>query len=160
MAIDQALFRQVLSNFASGVTVVTTTGRDERPHGLTATAFTSVSLVPPLVLVCVDKQAETYPEFESAGVFAVNFLALDQQNLSKQFAVSGGDKFSGVRWRFGVLRTPILDDTIAHMECRIVHAYDGGDHTIYVGEIESGATSEREPLTYFRHFYRRLEAAS
>src|SRR5437667_3540374 len=90
MAIDKEFFRKVLSHFAAGVTVVTTVDGERRPHGLTATAFSSVSLDPPLVLVCVDKQAETYPQFEPAGVFAVNFLSLEQQQISQRFAKHGG----------------------------------------------------------------------
>jgi len=156
MPIDKDLFRTVLSNFAAGVTIVTTIDRERNPHGLTATAFTSVSLEPPLVLVCVDKNAETYPQFAPAGVFAVNFLALDQRDLSQRFAKHGGDKFSGLAWRPGVLDTPILDGTIGYVECRIRYAYEGGDHTIYVGEIESAAANERPPLLHFRHAYRQV----
>jgi flavin reductase (DIM6/NTAB) family NADH-FMN oxidoreductase RutF len=159
MAIDKDLFRQVLSHFAAGVTVVTTLDREQRPHGLTATAFTSVSLDPPLVLVCIDKNADTHPHFEPAGIFAVNFLALDQRDLSQRFAKHGGDKFSGLQWSRGRLGAPLLDGTIGHVECRIRHSYEGGDHTILVGEIESAATSEGEPLLHFRQAYRRVADA-
>ncbi len=157
MAIDKDLFRRVLSHFAAGVTVVTTVDREQRPHGLTATAFTSVSLEPPLVLVCVDKQADTYPQFQPAGVFAVNFLSLEQRDVSQRFAKHGGDKFSGLTWRPGVLGAPLLDGTIGHVECRIHHWYDGGDHSIMVGEIESADALDGEPLLHFRHAYRRVD---
>lgn len=156
MAIERDLFRQVLSHFAAGVTVVTTVDAERRPHGLTATAFTSVSLEPPLVLVCVDKQAETYPQFEPAGVFAVNFLSLAQREISQRFATHGGDKFNGVAWRPGALGAPLLDGTIGHVECRIRFWYDAGDHTIMVGEIESADALDGEPLLHFRHAYRRV----
>jgi flavin reductase (DIM6/NTAB) family NADH-FMN oxidoreductase RutF len=159
MPIDKDLFRRVLSNFAAGVTVVTTVDGAQQPHGLTATAFTSVSLDPPLVLVCIDKKTETYPHFAPAGVFAVNFLALDQRDVSQRFARHGGDKFSDTAWRRGALGTPILADTVGHVECRIAHAYDGGDHTIYVGQIEAADATERPPLLHFRHAYRRVEDA-
>ena len=154
MGIDKPLFRSVMANFAAGVTVVTTNGRDQSPYGLTATAFTSVSLLPPLALVCIDKNAESFPHFETSGVFAVNLLARDQESLSQRFAVSGGEKFDGVAWHRGTLGAPLLDGTIGHVECRIVHAYDGGDHVIYVGEIESARAGEGEPLVYFRGAYR------
>jgi flavin reductase (DIM6/NTAB) family NADH-FMN oxidoreductase RutF len=154
MGIDKDLFRRVLSHFAAGVTVVTTVDADHRPHGLTATAFSSVSLEPPLVLVCVDKQAETYPQFEPAGVFAVNFLSLEQRDISQRFAKHGGDKFGGIGWRSGVLGAPLLDGTIGHVECRIRHWYDAGDHTIMVGEIESADALDGAPLLHFRHAYR------
>jgi len=156
MAIDKDQFRQVLSHFAAGVTVVTTLDGEQRPHGLTATAFTSVSLEPPLVLVCIDKSADTYPHFEPAGLFAVNFLALDQRDISQRFAKHGGEKFAGLGWRPGVLGAPLLDGTIGHVECRIRYSYEGGDHTILVGEIESADTSDGEPLLHFRHAYRRV----
>jgi flavin reductase (DIM6/NTAB) family NADH-FMN oxidoreductase RutF len=159
MAIDKELFRRVLSHFAASVTVVTTVDEAQRPYGLTATAFSSVSLDPPLVLVCVDKKAETYHQFEPAGIFAVNFLALDQRDLSQHFAKHGGDKFNDLRWRPGVLGAPLLADTIGHVECRIRHWYDAGDHTIMVGEIESADAREGEPLVHFRHAYRRVADA-
>jgi 3-hydroxy-9,10-secoandrosta-1,3,5(10)-triene-9,17-dione monooxygenase reductase component len=152
MPIDRNEFRKVLGHFAAGVTVVTTTGADRAPYGLTATAFTSVSLDPPLVLVCVDKKSETYPHL-SSGVFAVNFLASDQQDVSQRFATSGGDKFNGVDFRRGTLGVPLLPGTIGHLECRIVHIYDGGDHTIYVGEVDTAAAGAGAPLLYFRGAY-------
>ena len=154
MPIDKTRFRQVLGNFAAGVTVVTTVGPDDRPLGLTATAFTSVSLVPPLVLVCIDQSSETHPHFATAGVFAANFLARDQQGLSDRFATSGGEKFEGLQWSRGGLGAPILTGTIGYVECRIVHAYAGGDHTIYVGEVEFAGAANGEPLVYFRGAYR------
>lgn len=159
MPIDKDTFRRVLSNFAAGVTVVTTFDRDRRPHGLTATAFTSVSLDPPLVLVCIDKKAETFPHFAPAGVFAVNFLGTDQRDVSQHFAKHGGDKFTGMGWRQGALGAPILDGTIGHVECRIAHAYEGGDHVIYVGEIDSAAAGDGQPLLHFRHAYHRVDPA-
>src|SRR5262245_56624201 len=136
MPIDKDVFRRVLSNFAAGVTIVRTVDTERRPHGLTATAFTSVSLDPPLVLVCIDKKAETYPQFDPAGIFAVNFLAHDQQHLSQRFAKSGGDKFADCAWRRGQLGAPLLEGAVGYVECRIRHAYEGGDHMTYVGEIE------------------------
>src|SRR6266404_539155 len=96
MPIEKAEFRRVLGHFAAGVTVVTTRGADGRPYGLTATAFSSVSLIPPLVLVCVDKKAESYTHFEASSVFAVNFLSCEQEATSQLFATSGGDKFAGI----------------------------------------------------------------
>jgi flavin reductase (DIM6/NTAB) family NADH-FMN oxidoreductase RutF len=159
MPIEKPLFRSVMGSFAAGVTIVTTRKSDGEPCGLTATAFTSVSLLPPLALVCVDKKSDSYPYFEASGVFAVNFLANGQQDISQRFAVSGGDKFTGIAWRPGSVGAPLLDGTIGQVECRIVHAYDGGDHTIYVGEIEAAATADGEPLIYFRGAYRTVTEA-
>lgn len=154
MPIEKHLFRSVLGNFAAGVTIITTVGPDRTPYGLTATAFTSVSLIPPLVLACIDKRSETYSHFGSSRVFAANFLSQTQQQLSQRFAVSGGDKFTGIGWRPGVVGAPILDGTIGYVECRVLHEYDGGDHTIYVGEVEAAAAEGGEPLIYFRGAYR------
>lgn len=156
MPIDKTLFRQVLSNFPAGVTVITLVGPEEKPYGLTATAFSSVSLLPPLVLVCVDKKAESHPHFAPSGVFVVNLLAHDQQDLSQRFATRTVDKFAGVAWEKGKLGAPVLAGTIGHMECRVAHHYDGGDHTIVVGEIESAAANDGHPLLYFRGGYRNL----
>lgn len=158
MPIDKPLFRRVLGNFAAGVTVVTTLDSDGKPCGLTATAFSSVSILPPLVLVCVDKSSETYACFERSRLFAVNFLAADQQDLSRRFALSGGDKFAGVAWRPGALGLPLLDGTIGYVECRLQHSCDGGDHTIYVGQVEAADARSGEPLLYFRAAYRSLHA--
>ena len=112
--------------------------------------------MPPLALVCVDKKAESHSQFEAAGIFAVNFLAFDQQDVSQLFATSGADKFSDMEWAPGTLGAPILAGTIAHIECRIAHAYDGGDHTILVGEITAADASDGAPLVYFRGAYRQI----
>jgi flavin reductase (DIM6/NTAB) family NADH-FMN oxidoreductase RutF len=156
MAIDKAQFRQVLGNFPAGVTVVTLTGPENKPYGLTATAFTSVSLLPPMVLVCVDKKTDSHPHFVPGGAFVVNLLAQDQQDVSQRFATRAIDKFAGVEWKIGALGAPVLAGTIGHMECRVAHSYDGGDHTIFVGEIESAAATDGQPLVYFRGAYRKV----
>ena len=123
------------------------------PCGLTASAVTAVSLDPPLILVCIDKKAETYPHFGPAGVFAVNVLNEEQHSISSRFAVSGGGKFAGVAYRWGRTGAPILADHLAYLECRIVHAYEGGDHTIYVGRVEAAASRDGRPLLYYRGAY-------
>lgn len=153
MAIAAADFRRVMGCFATGVTIVTTRQADGAPCGLTANAVTSVSLLPPLVLVCVDKTADSYPHFSVAGVFAVNILTDRQQAVAARFAVSGGEKFAGVPHRFGLTGAPILEEHLAYVECRIVHAHEGGDHRIYVGQVEAGAVAAGRPLLYFRGAY-------
>lgn len=153
MAVDKNEFRRVLARFAAGVTVVTTRGADDKPYGLTATAFTSVSLVPPLVLTCIGKDAETYPHFSARNVFAVNFLRHSQEHLSQNFAAKGGDKFANVHWSPRATGAPVLTDALGWVDCRIVHGYDGGDHTIYVGEVEAAEAHDDEPLLYFAGRY-------
>jgi len=149
MALTPTEFRTALRSFAAGVTVVTTRDRDGRPSGLTASAFTSVSLVPPLVLVCVDHAATAHPDFREHGWFAVNVLRREQEALSRRFAVSGGDKFEGVAYREGSSGLPLLEGTLASLECRLVEAHEAGDHTIFIGLVESATVKGGRPLIYF-----------
>jgi len=156
MAIDKKEFRRVLGHFAAGVTIVTTIGDDGKPYGLTATAFTSVSLEPPLVLVCVDKRSESHVHFHASKVFAVNFLAAGHEDLSQRFAVSGGDKFVDLSVRRGGTGAPILTEALGHLECRTVNVVDAGDHTVFIGQVEGADAREGEPLLYFRGAYRQI----
>jgi len=159
MAIGAEEFRHVLSHFASGVTVVTTWDKDARPTGLTVSAFASVSLQPPLVLICVDHQAQSYPALRASDRFAVNVLAAEHEAVSRRFAASEPEKFSAADYQLGRLGLPLLPEALAHLECRKVHAYPGGDHTIFVGEVESAQARPGEPLLYFRGEYNRLHSA-
>src|SRR5262245_1347596 len=123
MPLTPTEFRTALRAFAAGVTVVTTRDREGHPSGLTARAFPSVSLTPPLVLVCVDHAATAHPDFRERGWFAVNVLRREQESLSRRFAVSGGDKFRDVPYHEGPSGLPLLDGTLATLECRIVDAH-------------------------------------
>jgi len=154
MSIDKDTFRKTMGCFAAGVTVVTSVDAEGRPFGLTATAFSSVSADPPLALVCIGKESSTHAQFAAAGVFVVNFLSIDQADVSQRFASSGVDKFAGLEYATGELGAPVLAGTIGFAECRVVHVYEGGDHTIFVGQIEAGSANEALPLTYFRGAYR------
>lgn len=156
MPIDRNELRRVMGHFATGVTVITTISKDGRAFGLTANAFTSVSLDPPLLLISVDKKAESYACFEQSGVFTVNILSDDQETLSRKFAVSGGNKFEGVAYHTGANGVPILEGTVAYVECKLFATYDGGDHTLYLGEIEQAETREGKPLLFYRGGYRAL----
>lgn len=156
MPIEKNELRRVMGHFATGVTVITSLRASGELHGLTANAFSSVSLVPPLLLVCVDKKAESYPCFEESKVFTVNILSAEQEALSRKFAVSGGNKFEGVSYRIGANGAPILDGSIAYLECKLSGSMDAGDHTVYLGEIEQAETHEAKPLLFFRGGYREL----
>lgn len=158
MALTPAEFRTALRNFATGVTVVTTRDGDGRPTGLTASAFTSVSLRPPLVLVCVDHAATAHPAFRAHGRFAVNVLRREQEALSRRFAESGGDKFDGVSYHDGDTGLPLLDDALATLECRVIQAHEAGDHTIFVGAVEAVTVAGGRPLVYFHGGYHGLAA--
>ena len=158
MPVDKNQFRTALSRFASGVTVVTTRDADARPLGLTVSAFCSVSLTPPLVLVCIERTAHAHVAFQTSGVFVVNFLAADQEHLSRLFASREPDKFAGLGYSAGLDGAPVLTDALAALECRVRHAYEGGDHTIFVGEVEHTTLREgAQPLVYYRGGYASLK---
>jgi flavin reductase (DIM6/NTAB) family NADH-FMN oxidoreductase RutF len=152
-------FRKVLSHFASGVTVITTCDADGRPTGLTASAFTSVSLDPPLILVCVSHKSQSYPALLERKRFAVNFLRSDQEEVSRRFATSRLDKFDGVPHRMSALGLPVLTEALAHVECVTVNAHVEGDHTVFIGRVEESGTADGMPLLYFRGKYDRLGGA-
>ena len=142
--------------FATGVTVITTRDQAGRPYGLTANAVTSLSLEPPLLLICVDRKAETFPHFFDSKIFVLNILAASQEDVSRRFAKTGGDKFAGIACRIGHLDTPILEGTLGHVECRIIETLEGGDHVIHIGEVQHAEAREGPPLIFFRGKYRQL----
>jgi len=156
MPIEKNELRRVMGHFATGVTVITTLRASGEMHGLTANAFTSLSLEPPLVIVCVDKKAESYPCFDESRIFTVNILSAEQEGVSRRFAVSGGEKFQGISYRTGANGAPILDNTLGYIECKVTASHDGGDHTIYIGEVEQAEVHEAKPLLFFRGGYREI----
>ena len=153
---DLQELRRVMGHFATGVTVITTADRSGTPFGLTANAFTSLSLNPPLALICVDKTVQCYSCFEESKIFAVNVLSQDQEEISRRFATKGIEKFAGIKWHKSRRGVALLDGAMGHIECKVVHSYEGGDHTIYVGEIVSATASGERPLVFFKGKYRRL----
>ena len=158
MSVDHQHFKSALRQWASGVTIVTTRA-GERVFGMTASAFSSVSLDPPLVLVCIEKTAHTLPWIAESGVFAVNVLADDQRELSNRFATVGNEsvRFDGLECHGGPTGAPWLPGTVAVLDCRVASAHDAGDHWIYVGEVEAVEVSAgREPLLYYDACYRSL----
>jgi len=157
MAVDEETFRAALRCWASGVTVLTSRAGDTI-HGMTVSAFTSVSLEPPLVLVCADKATITNGVIEEGGVFAANVLAADQQELSNRFASKKDEhrRFEGVDWTQAVTGAPILPGVVTALDCRVTAAHDAGDHVIYVGSVEAVVPGEGEPLVYHHSAYRSL----
>lgn len=156
MAIEVQELRRVMGHFATGVTVITTKDKDGAPQGLTANAFMSLSLNPPLVIISVDKGATCYNCFATGNGYTVNFLSENQEEVSKRFATKGIDKFAGLGWREGENGAAIIDGALGHVECRITQAYDGGDHTIVVGEILNAAANGERPLLFFKGKYQKL----
>ena len=160
MAITPSEFKAAMGSFAAGVTVVTTVDGAGQPHGLTATAFTSVSLDPPLCLVCVDHRAASLGALRDSGVLAVSMLGASQQALSARFSTRSADKFATVAFSRGVATgCPLLDGAVAHVEGRVVDIHDAGDHAIVIAELirVEVAPAGEGPLLYFRGRYADLE---
>ncbi|MBV8517587.1 MAG: flavin reductase [Acidobacteria bacterium] len=155
MAMDEGEFRAAMSHFASGVTVVTTEHEGKR-YGMTVASFASLSLHPPLVIVCIEKSVKSHDAIAAAGRFGVSILALDQKDVSGRFASKRDDKFDGVAVREGALGVPLIEGAICTLECRIHQQLPGGDHSIFVGEVVDAQMREAAPLVYFRSAYREL----
>lgn len=155
MPVDEALFKKAMSQFLSGVTVVTTAA-DGALYGMTVASFASLSLDPPLVLICVGRNMQTHDAIVGAQRFGVSILGSDQQHLSNHFASKSGDKFKDIAYRLGSSGVPLLDGAICTLECSVHSQLDGGDHTIFLGLVESAETSDGAPLAYFRSGYREL----
>jgi flavin reductase (DIM6/NTAB) family NADH-FMN oxidoreductase RutF len=155
MPIDDARFKEAMSQFASGVTVVTTE-HEGTPYGMTVASFASLSLHPPLVLVCIEKAVKTHEAIRGAGLFGVSILSTQQADVSGRFASKADDKFSGITTRRGEHGMPLIDGAICTLECRVQEQLPGGDHTIFVGEVLDAQTSDGAPLVYHRSAYREI----
>jgi 3-hydroxy-9,10-secoandrosta-1,3,5(10)-triene-9,17-dione monooxygenase reductase component len=156
--IDGAHFRAVLGHFTTGITIVTGMEGTE-PVGLTCQSFVSLSLDPPLVGFAPSTSSTSWPRVRSSGAFCVNVLGEDQEELCRSFATSGLDKFRGVGWRPAETGSPLLDDVLAWVDCRIEEEYPAGDHVIVVGRVvELAATRSGRPLLFYRGGYGRFEA--
>ncbi|HEX8770591.1 MAG TPA: flavin reductase family protein [Acidimicrobiales bacterium] len=154
---DTARYRQVLGHFATGVTVVTAAVGGE-PAGLAVNSFTSVSLEPPLVAICVANMSATWSKIREAGWFCVNVLADDQEDVCRVFAGRGTHKFQGMGWKPAESGAPILNDVLAWVDCAVVAEHDGGDHVIVIGEVRDMAVvREGLPLVFYRGGYGRFQ---
>jgi flavin reductase (DIM6/NTAB) family NADH-FMN oxidoreductase RutF len=153
-------FRHVLGQFATGVTIITVARAPNSPYGMTANAFTSVSLDPLLVLVCVDEKSHLLPLLQKKRLFGVSVLKAHQQPLSVYFAqpnqTAEAEAALGVRYRWTSEDVPLLEDTLAHLVCRVVANYMAGDHTIFLGEVQTAELFAGEPLLFFRSQYRQI----
>jgi Conserved protein/domain typically associated with flavoprotein oxygenases, DIM6/NTAB family len=154
MTFDSRAFRNALGQFATGVTVITVKG-PEGLHGMTANAFTSVSLDPPLVLVCIDKRNRTHALIQEVGRFGVSVLAEDHENVSRHFAGAREIPIDVTFIEEG-LGTPVIKESLAWLDCTVWRTYDGGDHTIIVGKVEALDAPGGKPLIFFQGAYRRL----
>jgi flavin reductase (DIM6/NTAB) family NADH-FMN oxidoreductase RutF len=159
MSVDSASFRAALGQFATGVTVVTTRDSAHHPLALTVSAFCSVSLHPPLVLVCVDHGSEANYGMRESGLFAVNVLEEKQEDVSRRFAAPGRAKLQGFAFAVGKLGLPLVPGALAHVECRVRSFHDEGDHAVWVGEVRSLSAHPGRPLLYHSGSYRTLDGA-
>lgn len=158
LVLDPASFREAMARFATGVTVVTTSDpRNGQLAGFTASAFSSLSLDPPLVLVCLDRGADCYAAFAQADAMAVSILGLGQEQLARRFATKGIDKFAGAPLEPGpVTGLPLVREAIASVECAIRDRLDGGDHVILVGRVLRASVREGDPLVHYRRSFGRF----
>jgi flavin reductase (DIM6/NTAB) family NADH-FMN oxidoreductase RutF len=151
--VEPPQFRQLLGQFATGVTVLTTRAPDGRPIGMTASSVASVSLDPPLVLVSVSHEHDMHPALSAAQHFVLNILAADQEALSRRFAAEHPDRFSGVGYRDNRAGVPVIEGVLAHIDCEKQQVVPGGDHTVFFGLVTGGSVTDKRPLLYYRGGY-------
>ena len=149
-------FRRACGRFATGVTIATVLDAEALPHGLTVSSFTSVSLVPPLISICLGHAVTVIDAFRESKYFGINVLAADQEPLSDRFARKGEDRFNGLEWYRGETGVPLLPGVLAAIECEQRHRFTAGDHDVFVGEMLNARVAEGEPLIYFASRYRSL----
>ena len=157
MSIDQSAFRSVLGRFATGVTVVTARGSRGRDVGMTVSAFSSVSLDPPLVMICIDHAASAYNVLSKAECFTVNILSAGQEAIARRFALTESNRFDGLGYDRGENAAIALRDVLAQIECDVVDRHEAGDHDIIIGSVEIVHTADGRPLLYYRGGYAQLE---
>ena len=150
MPVSESRYRRVLSHLAGGVALVTARGPAGQPCGLTATSLCSVSLEPPLVLVCIDQGANTHLGIEASGAYAVNLLAREQEELADRFAREDPEKFRGLEVSERVTGAPVLEAALARLDCTVAQEVSAGDHTLFVGQVEAAdlRPGEGEPLVH------------
>ena len=146
---DSKFLRKTLGKYSTGVTVVTSIDNDRNPIGMTVNSFTSVSLLPALVLWCIDKKQPSYNSFMNAEGYAVNILSKDQNDICYKFASQLDNKFQNVDWKISENGFPLVKNSLAWFDCKKWNYYSGGDHQILVGEVTSFDSFELEPLTYW-----------
>jgi flavin reductase (DIM6/NTAB) family NADH-FMN oxidoreductase RutF len=149
-------FRRACGRFATGVTIATVLDAQGAPHGLTVSSFTSVSLDPPLVLICLGHAVTIIDSFRAAQHFGINVLAEWQRDISERFARKGADRFNSLEWTPGRTGVPLLPGALASIECAVEQRVTSGDHDILIGRMVRAEVSEGEPLVYFASRYREL----
>jgi flavin reductase ActVB len=160
MTVDLTTFREAMARFPSGVTIVTTIDSTRKRWGFTASAFTSLSMEPPQLLVCLNRSASCYPHFCESDRFAVNILSADHEALARRFATKGIDKFTSVDFEQGEFQLPLLSDAVAAFECHKSTLVPSGDHVILIGEPLSIRIRSETPAVLFNHRFWGLHEAA
>lgn len=155
--IDKDTFRSVLGRFATGITIVTARDDGGVDHGMTVSAFCSLSLVPAMVLVCVDHTASMHDLLLAHPSFGVSILSSDQEEYSRRFSADDVSRFDGIAYTRGDSGVVLLDDALAHLECRVVKHVEGGDHTVFFADVMHAMPRDGRPLLYYRGGYAQLE---
>jgi flavin reductase (DIM6/NTAB) family NADH-FMN oxidoreductase RutF len=154
--LDSKSFRRGCAKFATGIAIASVLDQGGSPHGLTVNSFTSVSAVPPLVLVCIDYSCSVLPIFRKASHYALSVLNEHQQQLSTKFAIRGQDRFDGVEWTSGQTGVPLIPGALAHFECKVNNTVEAGDHAVFIAEVVRLDCHDGNPLLYFDSGYRIL----
>jgi len=156
-AVSNDEFRRACGRFATGVAVASVVDRQGTPHGLTVSSFTSVSLEPPLVLICLGQAVTNIEEFREARHFGISILGEDARSISDRFARKGCDRFDGVEWYSGETGVPLMAGALATIECAAHQRFPSGDHDIFVGEVLRTSIRDGNPLIFYASEYRGLE---
>jgi flavin reductase (DIM6/NTAB) family NADH-FMN oxidoreductase RutF len=149
-------FRHACGRFATGVCIASVVDRAGTPHGLTVSSFTSVSLEPPLILICLGHAVTNVDDFRAAAYFGLSILRDDHQRISDRFAQKGHDRFDGIEWHSGDTGVPLITRAIATIECATYQRVTSGDHDIFIGEVIRTCVNEGSPLVYYASRYRKL----
>ena len=157
--VTSAEFRRACGHFATGVTIASVLDAQGTPHGLTVSSFTSVSLDPPLILICLGHRVSVIDAFRASAHFGINVLAEDQRDLAERFARKAQDRFDGLKWRRGKTGVPILAGVLAAIECAVRQRFTAGDHDVFVGQMVRARVAAGAPLIHLAGRYRRLDVS-
>jgi len=159
VGVTSAEFRRACGRFSTGIAIASVLDAQGTPHGLTVSSFTSASLEPPLVLICLGHRVSVIDAFRASAHFGINVLAENQRDLAERFSRKGQDRFDALNWRRGETGVPILAGVLAAIECAVRQRFTAGDHDVFVGEMVGARVAGGAPLIHFASHYRRLDAS-
>jgi len=159
VSVTSAEFRRACGRFSTGVAIASVLDAQGTPHGLTVSSFTSASLEPPLILICLGHRVSVIDAFRASAHFGINVLAENQRDLAERFSRKGQDRFDALNWRRGETGVPILAGVLAAIECAVRQRFTAGDHDVFVGEMVGARVAGGAPLIHFASHYRRLDTS-